>query len=178
MLHRPSIGTTMRKCEAPGCNLLAGTLGFCGKHAVQHIDAGFDRAVQSGHALQDTPKCFSRTADYREYVVLFMASMVGSGSKARNTLDYCRDCNPKYQQQMLGTGRCAHPETVFIRDDKTGGDLTGVSSVDLRRWETSVIGSHGPVVRVPPEEIVNQILEQIGNAESLKRKPGRPKKVK
>ena len=177
MLHRPSIGSALRKCEAPGCNLQAGTLGFCGKHAVQHIDAGFERAVQSGHALRNTPPCFSQPADYREYVVLFMASMVG-GAKARNSIDYCRDCNPKYQQQMLDTGRCNHPETVFIRDEKTGGDMTGISDVDIRRWETAIIGAHGPVVKVPDEEIVARMLEHIGTAESLKRKPGRPKKEK
>lgn len=30
--------------------------------------------------------------------------------------NYCEDCTPDYQAEMLATGRCIHPETIFIRD--------------------------------------------------------------
>lgn len=178
MLHRPTVSNASRTCEAPGCNLQAGVLGFCGKHATQHIDAGFFRAVESGHALPEAPKCFSTEADYREYIVLFMASMVGSGAKARNQADYCRDCNPAYQERMRCQGRCAHPETVFVREDKSGGDMVGISRVDFRRWESAIIGAFGGVVKAPPSEIVAEVFSQVEAPTELKRPPGRPKKAK
>ena len=31
--------------------------------------------------------------------------------------DYCTDCTPEYQAQMMKEGRCAHPETTFNEDD-------------------------------------------------------------
>lgn len=177
MSHRPAVANASRTCEAPGCNLQAGVLGFCGKHAAKHINAGFARAVESGHANPEPPKCFSTEADYREYIVLFMASMVG-GAKARNQADYCRDCNPKYQSAMAEQGRCAHPETVFVREDKSGGDMVGISKVDFRRWESALIGQFGSVVKAPASDVVVEVFSQVEVPQGMKRPPGRPKKVK
>lgn len=40
--------------------------------------------------------------------------------------DYCTDCTPEYQQRMIDEGRCAHPETTFVKD--ADGFITGVRS--------------------------------------------------
>lgn len=49
----------------------------------------------------------------------------------------CIDCSEKYRDQMVLLARCAHPETVFIRDDS--GAIVGVNRHDPR-WEYVVAG--------------------------------------
>ena len=149
-------------CQHDGCNLAAGPLGYCGKHVALHIEKAFTNAVTRGYARVDVPRCFSSTCDFHEYIVLFVASMVGTGATARHCVDYCRDCNPAYQTDMLAQGRCMHTETVFLLEEKTGGDLVGVSAENPRRWESAIIGAHGAVVRVPPDHVVAEMFSKIG----------------
>lgn len=49
----------------------------------------------------------------------------------------CIDCSEGYRDQMVLEARCAHPETVFIRDDS--GTIVGVNCHDPR-WQYVVAG--------------------------------------
>ncbi len=42
-----------------------------------------------------------------------MAKRVGT----RNRNDYCEDCLPEYQCEMIRKNRCQHPEVVFQMDE-------------------------------------------------------------
>ena len=37
--------------------------------------------------------------------------------RTRNRDDYCEDCLPEHQREMIGKNRCQHPEVVFRADE-------------------------------------------------------------
>lgn len=157
----PAKRTASAPCKAPGCSLAAGVLGYCARHSEFNIKDAFLAAVEKGYASPHMPPCFGAMADYQEYIVRFIVSMWGTGARARNEVDYCRDCSMSFKSDMEKAGRCNHPETIFLYDERLHGDLIGVSCANPARWEASIIGSFGHVVRVPPDEVVAQMFKNL-----------------
>lgn len=44
--------------------------------------------------------------------------------------DYCEDCLPAFQREMIKTGQCQHPEVVFRKDED--GFVAGFRTEELR----------------------------------------------
>lgn len=63
------------------------------------------------------PLCFNSREDWRLWRLHPRASKV-------NDSEYCSDCMPEYQRQMIVEGRCQHPGTTFETDSE--GNLHGV----------------------------------------------------
>lgn len=63
------------------------------------------------------PVCFDNVEQWREYQKAWKLS------KGKARINYCFDCTPSFQSEMIKTQRCAHPHTRFkIRE----GELVGV----------------------------------------------------
>ena len=78
---------------------------------------------------------------------------------------------------MVATGRCSHPETVFIRSDRFAGGTVGVALIDPAKssaWEGAVMGMSGAVVSMPQGDVIDTIITKL----SQKKKIGRPRKVR
>lgn len=58
----------------------------------------------------EKPDCFTNAKQFREYIKL--VRVVRQPADDNN---YCLDCTAEYQQRMLAEGRCAYPETRFVR---------------------------------------------------------------
>lgn len=90
------------------------------------------------------------------------------------SIDYCRDCTAKYKGEMMTKGMCSHPETVFIRSDNLRGGLIGVSISKEGKtdaWEKAVMGMSGPVVGMPPDDVIARQLEAINTPKKRGPKP-------
>lgn len=151
--------------------------GVCREHEPDDIRRTFIRAVTRGLAHPKKPACFRSDDEYREYTVA--ALLTGHASRGVTTkINYCRDCTPDYKREMLESGQCSHPETVFIREAKTNsGDVIGVpvgGPESTRVWEQAVMGMMGQVVSMPSCEAVGAVLSRL--TEDGKPKRGRPPK--
>jgi hypothetical protein len=60
------------------------------------------------------PLCFHSPEQMNRW---YAAAARASDADTLKRGDYCVDCTPEYQQEMLQQGRCAHPETTFTEDD-------------------------------------------------------------
>lgn len=58
----------------------------------------------------EKPDCFTNAKQFRDYMGL--VKIVRQPADGDN---YCLDCTVEYQQRMIAEGRCAHPETRFVR---------------------------------------------------------------
>jgi len=139
----------------------------------------FVRAVSKGLAHPDKPACFEGETEYREYTVATL--LTGHASRGVTTrINYCRDCTPDFKREMMESGRCSHPETVFVRETNgTSGDVVGVAIGDpenTRIWEQAVMGMMGQVVLMPSHEAVGAVLDRLN--ENGKPGRGRPPKKK
>jgi hypothetical protein len=83
-------------------------------------------------AADTKPLCFDSAADWDRWCHESRASDWPSDR-------FCRDCNGKQRDKMIGAGRCAYPETVFVV-------LRGEGQVGLRRddqgWYGAVTGKY------------------------------------
>lgn len=162
------------KCRHEGCNERSTVFGFCKLHEAVAIDNEFAKLVEAGVAEQNKPNCFDTDRQWREYVVTFALANLGNKG-GRHVIEHCRDCTPKHKLSMMAIERCAHPETVFIRSDRYK-DVIGVPLTNIKHpetWEKAMMGLAGPVVLLPSSEVVNAIVQQLGQ----KKKRGRPRKV-
>jgi len=172
-LTRLTLSLYIDRCRHIGCNRSAGSFGVCSEHEAADINKHFMRAVELGLVEYETPQCFRSEGEYREYVVTVLLS---GGYKSRGKADpinFCRDCIPKYKEQMMAAHRCQHPETVFVLEQ--GRDEIGVPLLNPkspRAWEQAVMGMAGPVVVMPPEHIVGKTIDMLNE----RRPVGRPKK--
>ena len=57
----------------------------------------------------DVPECFSRK-QWDEWMEVAMSRPPSE----RN--GYCEDCTPEYRDKMKASGKCAYPNTIFVRD--------------------------------------------------------------
>ena len=150
------------RCRVHGCLNASSVYGVCKEHEAEAIRKRFMLAVDHGLCTQEPPPCFGGADDWREYVVAFM--LCRSDSERRATpIEFCRDCTPRFKDEMTECGRCSHQETVFIRSDKHGGDVIGVPAgkKSTSAWESAVMGVSGEVVKLPPPEQIDKMLRQI-----------------
>jgi hypothetical protein len=153
--------------------------GVCQLHEASAIRAEFERVTDLGMATDEPPGCFNRGQQWHEYIV---AAAISGGYATRgkpSPINYCRDCTPAYKKAMLAEGKCAHPETVFIREHGQG-DTVGVCVTSKRTshvWEQAIMGMSGSVVVMPPQEVVGRMLEEISETNPVGEQPkrrGRP----
>ena len=178
-MFRLTLSVSRGECKHAGCGNKARLFGVCREHEKQDIYRYFEHAVKTGACERETPPCFRSPEEWHEYVAAWVCANHNNFS-GRARVDYCRDCNLKFKADMLAANRCGHPETVFIRSEKFGGDVIGVSvDHELRytqAWETSVAGLAGDVVAMPDELDLTETLNKI-QAKSAKKKRGpKPKK--
>jgi hypothetical protein len=155
-----------------GCERQPGLFGACGEHQHIPINREFEAAVERGAAPLDRPPCFDSQDVWREYVACW-ALKERITSRYSKHVEFCRDCSPQYKDGMDAKGRCSHRETVFIR--KSSGEVVGVSSHFVSRWESALLGLHGEVVSLPDQDAVEETEAQIARARAPK-KMGRPRK--
>lgn len=160
------------QCRHVSCHNRAGVFGACSKHERRAIIEEFARAINDGVAQHEPPRCFT-FEQWREYVVASrLAAQTGRGDAP---IEPCRDCTKRQRDVMLTRGQCAHPETVFIRESRSG-EVVGVPLLDPRRprvWEQAVMGVSGQVVGMPSSENIGVAMHAISTS---KRGPGRPRK--
>lgn len=168
-------GRLCRYCERQA----SGPLGACKDHNELAIDRLFADAVRYGGAKTQPPACFTNK-QWREYVVaaaLPALERPGRELRAIAPIDFCRDCHKRHRDAMTEAGRCAHPETVFIVEHRTG-DAIGVPLKDPtkpRLWEQAIMGVSGNVIGMPPPEQIERAMNAIADATAPKPR-GRPKK--
>lgn len=167
------------ECRHSGCGKPARLFGICRDHEPRHIHQYFMTAVKSGACQHKTPSCFPSDEEWHEYVAAWVVANYNNFS-ARARVDYCRDCNLKFKTEMTAANRCDHRETVFIRSEKHGGDVIGVSvDAELRytqAWEVAVVGLSGDVVASPPAEDMTVVLNKIQEKSVKKKRGPKPKK--
>ena len=62
------------------------------------------------------PRCFNTQEEWNEWYELAYMGKIPRDN-------YCNDCTPKYQMEMIDKGRCEHPETFFyMRRSTTDGE--------------------------------------------------------
>lgn len=169
---RVSSGRTSR-CSVDGCNRVPGMFGACSEHQHIPIEIEFNAAVARGAAPTDRPPCFSSHELWQEYVACWALKERITARYSKH-VEFCRDCSPKYRDSMQREGRCTHHETIFVR--KQTGEVEGVSSHFVSRWESALLGLHGEVVSMPSHEVVARTEERIAAARAPK-KMGRPRKA-
>lgn len=163
------------KCKHVDCSKPSGMYGVCKEHEPYDILKYFMAAVKAGLCPHDPPPCFRSVTEWREYVV---AAMLCRNKSERHAapIEFCRDCTPKYKDDMMECNRCTHPEVVFIRSERYMGDVIGVPKghKGTAAWESAVMGMHGEVVKLPPPEVIDSVLSGI--AKDAEPKPrGRPR---
>lgn len=82
---------------------------------------------------QPIPDCWFSRGDWIEWQKL--------AAEARHRPEICADCLPWWRDAMVAAGRCAHPETVFVRAADDPDDIYGLNCRD-RGWETVVTGHY------------------------------------
>lgn len=163
-------------CAVPGCENAAGMFGVCGLHEADAIRGHFDKAVSDGICSKEMPPCFPNHTEWREYTVASVLCRNQSERKAA-PIDFCRDCTPAHKARMMDEGRCTHHEVVFIRSDRHQGDVIGVGMGKLStQWESAMMGMYGPVVKLPPAEVVEETLAKIAIEKAPKKRGPRFKK--
>lgn len=121
------------------------------------------------------PSCFTQ-AEWRDYTVAYSLS-AHHRKGAIPTVDHCRDCTQQFKRKMMDEGKCAHPETVFIKAE-IGGDVIGVPMLNPARphvWEQALMSVSGVVVGMPPAAAIDAAMSLIARTAG-KRRPGRPRK--
>lgn len=167
-----SLSLSPRKCKHIGCNGTATMFGVCKKHEPRDIIRHFVNAINKGVTHPTPPSCFDTVSAWRQYVVATTIAVVNSSNT--RAIDYCKDCTPKYKQEMMTKGMCSHAETVFIRSDNHSGDLIGVSITGEGKtgaWEKAVMGMSGPIVALPPASVIEQQLTAINTPKKRGPKP-------
>lgn len=160
------------RCVVEGCDNQPGLFGACGDHRHIPIDREFDAAVSRMAAPTDRPPCFVNQDSWKEYVACWSLKERITSRYSKH-VEFCRDCSPDYRRRMMAAGKCTHHETVFVR--KHTGEVVGVSSHFVSRWESALLGLHGEVVSLPEQSAVDETNERIANARAPK-KMGRPRK--
>lgn len=56
--------------------------------------------------MTDVPACFHARSEYTTWLYFRRQS--------KDNCNFCRDCTPEYQAEMVEAGRCAHPNVTFI----------------------------------------------------------------
>lgn len=157
-------------CRVAECDRRAGVFGYCKDHVDAHVDAEFAKLVAEGVATEERMSCFSDERQHREYAVLWARSDSRPGLTRP-----CRDCTPQFRNQQHERGQCAHPETVFIREERRGEGMIGVP-LDVERsarWEQALLSQYGPVLDRPAQWLIDEAFFRIDR----NRKPvGRPPK--
>lgn len=167
-----SLSLSPRKCKHVGCSQPAAMFGVCQGHEKRDILRHFLWAVNKNSANESVPACFNSRGEWMQYVVASNLSTVGGQSS--KTIDYCRDCTPKYKRECMDKGTCGHTETVFIRSDNHNGGLIGVSIPTLGKsdaWEKAIMGMSGEVVTLPPASVIDQQLRAINTPKKRGPKP-------
>lgn len=160
------------RCIVDGCDGQPGLFGACGEHRGIPIGREFEAAVTRGAAPADMPACFENAEAWREYVACWSLNERITSRYSKH-VEFCRDCSPDYKRGMEAAGRCVKRETVFVR--KHTGEVVGVSSHFVSRWESAVLGLYGEVVSLPSQDAIDATHERIAQARSPK-KMGRPRK--
>lgn len=166
-------------CRVPGCEREARTFGVCDDHEEDQVRQHFDNHASLGGCSTEAPPCFDSHKQWREYVVSWVVahSIFSGGTVAKRRLqkvDPCRDCSPAFKQARMKEGRCQHPETVFIRSARMN-DVVGVR-VDWEKrntalWESAMMGASGPVVALPPENVITETINRISSAPKRRGRP-------
>lgn len=168
-----SLSLSPRKCKHVGCSKPAAMFGVCQGHERNDIIRHFLWAVNSNSANESVPACFNSRTEWMQYVVATKLSST-SGLAHTKTIDYCRDCTPKYKRECVGNGKCSHVETVFIRSDNHNGGLIGVSIPTMGKsdaWEKAIMGMSGPVVELPDASVIDEQLTIINTPKKRGPKP-------
>lgn len=160
------------RCVVEGCDAQPGLFGACGDHRHIPIDREFEAAVTRGAAPTDRPPCFANQDSWKEYVACWSLKERITSRYSKH-VEFCRDCSPDYRRRMDAAGNCTRRETVFVR--KHTGEVVGVSSHFVSRWESALLGLHGEVVSLPDQRAVDETNERISRARAPK-KMGRPRK--
>lgn len=160
------------RCIVDGCDGQPGLFGACGEHRAIPINREFEAAVTRGAAPEQAPPCFGTQESWREYVACWSLKERITSRYSKH-VEFCRDCSPDYKREMDCAGRCANRETVFVR--KHTGEVVGVSSHFVSRWESAVLGLYGEVISLPPQDAIEATHERIAEARAPK-KMGRPRK--
>lgn len=100
---------------------------------------------------QQYPQCFDSPDQWAEYQELWKLSQ---GGKVR----FCLDCQPRYRDEMTKQGRCAHPETIFIKPPD--GEMLGINGVIASGWKSALAGRRGIVLSPPPKNIRDQFMRE------------------
>lgn len=162
------------KCKTIGCPRTAGVFGVCEEHEAREIHRYWAQAASDGICDWKKPACFRTDREWREYVVAFMLCR-NSKERQRNRVDYCRDCTPEFKAEQTKLGKCAHPETVFIRPQVSTEDVVGVSFDEKKKsnvaWENAMLGASGEIVGLPDEEAMSDSLKRLTSP----KKKGRPR---
>lgn len=102
--------------------------------------------------ITSIPPCFESVAQWVEWKSLAEHSRVHVGRE----ITFCEDCLPDYRDRMIASGRCEHPETIFV-SEPGGVGVTGMTAED--RGYTSIIkgrkrwdGESNPADRLVPED--------------------------
>lgn len=163
-------------CRVPGCLNLAGSYGVCRSHQDGLVKDAFDAAVREGVCSATSPSCFPSSTEWREYVVAAVLCRNTSERRAA-PVEFCRDCTPEYKREQMEAGKCAHPETVFIRSERYHGDVIGVCiQKTTGNWERAMMGLDGDVVAFPPDEIADATMTKIQQDAAPKKRGPRFKK--
>ncbi len=143
----PSFRLGIGKCIVEFCINQGGHLGYCKEH-YEHAILRRHARLRAAGANAPTPACFPSDSDWREYEVLSANARFGSRARKQPLgANPCLDCTPEYQARMLAAGKCAHPETVFIKRRDSG--VEGVNKQSRGQWVLAVTGALGPVVKRP-----------------------------
>lgn len=171
-----SLSILPSSCRVPGCLNLSGSYGVCREHQDPLVSQSFDAIANEGICSKEAPPCFPTHMEWREYVV---ASVLCRNQNERRAapIEFCRDCTPDYKDEQMACGKCTHPETVFIRSQRHHGDIIGVPIMRTTgTWESAMMGLAGDVVRLPPDEVMHQILTKIQQDAAPKKRGPRFKK--
>lgn len=101
----------------------------------------------------EKPACFTDAEQYKDY--MWLIRVVDQPLDEEN---YCLDCSCEYQRKMIAEGRCAHPETKFVKWRTTfkvrneegklvvrerEADTLGISNIS-RFWGSPALDKHQP----------------------------------
>jgi hypothetical protein len=152
-------------CVVKGCDAKPNFWGACDRHRDIPIQREFKHALERGAATETPPPCFPTQEQWEEYVALW--SLVERiTSRYSQHVEFCRDCTPAHRAQMLGEGKCTHPETIFVRRK---GELLGISGHFGERWQGALLGFHGDLVDIPDDMTLYETSMQLS-----RRRPRQP----
>lgn len=167
------------QCRIPGCDRPSRTFGVCDEHEDEQVRLNFEHHVGLGGCKDKEPPCFDSHKQWREYVVSWVLAhaVARGGTVAKRRLqkvDPCRDCSPSFKARAMAVGACEHPETVFVRSSRMN-DVVGVR-IDWEKrahasWESAMMGASGPVVALPPENVITETIERISSAPKPRGRP-------